>query len=105
MANTRIEISALTSLGRAALKIQYADEVAYRDKYKDVDRWKLPNKVRRYLKTVSLFESLPDPSKHIILGFRRMSRFDKAGFYEGVKKSFYDNGCSLDDFEVKFYDK
>ena len=42
MKSTRIEIRALTAKGRKCLALQKADEIALRDKYKDVRKWKIP---------------------------------------------------------------
>jgi len=102
---TRIEIRALTEKGRKSLALQKADEIELRAKYKDVRRWKIPLNVRNYLKTVSLF--IPkdgDPERHEILGFKRMGDVARMQFYQGVKASFKENGCTIDDFEVKFHD-
>jgi len=104
--STRIEIRALTAKGRKCLALQKADEIALRDKYKDVRKWKIPLNVRSYLKTISLFMPKDqDPERHEILGFKRMGDVAKMQFYQGVKASFKENGCSIDDFEVKFYDE
>ena len=103
---TRIVVYALTPKARKALAIQKADEVALRDQYKDVPKRKIPFDVRSYLKTVSLF--IPkdgDPKRHEILGFKRMGQVHKTQFYAGVRKSFRENGCSVDDFEVTFHDE
>jgi len=105
MKSTRIIIYALTAKGKKALAIGKADEIALRETYKNVRSWKIPFRLRSYLKTVSLF--IPkhgDPERHEILGFRRMGEITKQQFYLGVKQSFKENGCSLKDFEVKFYD-
>ena len=105
MKGTRIEIHALTEKGRKCLAIQKADEIALRDKYKDVSKWRIPLNIRSYLKTVSLFMPKDgDPERHEILGFKRMSGVSRIQFYQGVKASFKENGCSIDDFEVKFHD-
>ena len=106
MKGTRIVITALSDKGRKALALQKADEIALREKYKDVRRWKIPFDVRNYLKTVSLF--IPkdgDPERHEILGFKRMGQVSKNQFYLGVKKSFLENGCTVEDFEVRFIDE
>ena len=58
------------------------------------------------MKTVSLF--IPkdgDPERHEILGFKKMGQVAKNQFYLGVKQSFKENGCTIDDFEVKFLDE
>jgi len=104
--STRIVVKALTPLGRAGLAVQMEDEVALRDKYKDAKRKDVPLDVRSYLKTVSVY--MPKgaaPVEHQILGFRRMNSYHKHLFYLGVKKAFELNGCSLKDWEVKFYDE
>ena len=106
MKGTVIEIIALTERGRKSLALQKADELDLRAKYKDVRKWKIPLNVRSYLKTVSLF--MPndcDPHRHEILGFRKMGAVARMQFYQGVKASFKENGCDLNDFEVKFHDK
>jgi len=105
MKGTRIEIHALTEKGRKCLALQKLDEIALRAKYKDVRKWRIPLDVRSYLKTVSLFMPKDsDPERHEILGFKRMGDVAKMQFYQGVKASFKENGCSIDDFEVKFHD-
>jgi len=99
-------ITALSDKGRKALALQKSDEIELRKKYKDVAKRKIPFDVRNYLKTVSLF--IPkdgDPERHEILGFKRMGLDAKHQFYQGVKASFKENGCSIDDFEVKFFDE
>lgn len=106
MKGTRIEICALTLKGRKSLALHKADEIELRNKYKGVKKWRIPLNVRSYLKTVSLF--IPkdgDPERHEILGFKRMGTVARMDFFQGVKKSFKENGCSIDDFEVKFHDE
>ena len=106
MKGTRIEIIALTEKGRKSLALQKADEIKLRAEWKDVRKWKIPFNVRNYLKTVSLFMPKDgDPQRHEILGFKRMGQVSKNQFYLGVKKSFLENGCSVEDFEVRFIDE
>jgi len=103
---TRIVIKALSENGCECLAIQKKDEIALRDKYKDVLRWRIPLNIRSYLKTVSLFiPANGSPSRHEILGFKKMTDVHKSQFYLGVKQSFKENGCGVDDFEVSFYDE
>ena len=104
--STRVVIVALTDKGKDALLIQKNDEIALRFKYKGVSRWKVPLRLHSYLKSVSLFAPKGGcPSRHELLGFSRMNEFHKTAFYMGVKDAFLTNGCSVDDFEVKFYDE
>jgi len=116
MKETRIEIIALTERGRKSLALQKADEIALRKKYSVREGASLgerfhalrtiPLNVRSYLKTVSLFMPKDgDPERHEILGFKKMGDVARMQFYQGVKKSFKENGCDLNDFEVKFHDK
>lgn len=106
MKSTRIEIRALTPKGRVVLGIQKSDEIALREKYKGVRSWRVPLNIRSYLKTVSLFIPKDDlPERHEILGFKRMNQIAKNQFYLGVKQSFKEGGCDLNDFEVKFHDE
>lgn len=106
MKGTRVVVKALTLKGRKSLAIQKADEIALRAKYKGLPRWRIPLNVRSYLKTVSLFIPIDeDPYRHEILGFKRMTQVHKDQLYLGIKQSFKENGCSLDDFEVMFYDE
>jgi hypothetical protein len=103
---TRIVVIALSAKGRKALAIQKRDEIELRESYKGVSKRKIPFDVRSYLKTVSLF--IPkegDPERHEILGFSRMNMVAKSTFYAGVRQSMRENGCDVDDFEVKFYDE
>jgi DNA-binding PadR family transcriptional regulator len=103
---TRIVIYALTPKGREALEIQKHDEIALRKKYAGVYKHKIPLNIRNYLKTVSLFIPKDEkPLRHEILGFKRMSPSSKISFYSGVKNSFRENGCDVEDFEVKFFDE
>lgn len=106
MKYTRIAINALTVKGRKSLAIQKADEIELRAKYRLVPRWKIPFNIRSYLKTVSVFApNNGDPENHTILGFKRMNMLQKNSLYVGIKKSFYENGCTVADFEVKFFDE
>lgn len=105
MKGTRIIINALTAKGRDALAVQKADELALREKYEGVSRKDIPRDMRSYLRTISLFIPKDDrPVRHEILGFKRLGAIHKQQFYLNVKKSFLENGCSAEDFEVKFYD-
>jgi len=102
---TRIVVKALTPKGRASLLIQKEDEVALREKYKYVCARSLPANVRNFLKTVSVYmPKIGEPEEHQILGFKRMTKYHQHMFYLGVKQAFKDNGCSIKDFEVLFYD-
>jgi len=106
MKSTRIVILALTSKGKDALLIQKDDEIAMRRKYKGVNRWRVPLSLHNYLKSVSLFSPKEGrPDRHELLGFTRMKDFHKRTFYLSVKGAFLKNGCSVDDFEVKFFDE
>jgi len=102
---TRIVIKARTNKGKRALRIQKLDEEEFRDKYRYIPKWRLPSDVRSYMKTVSLFIPKDDPEIHQILGFKKMDNSQKKHFYEGVKKSFKENKCSILDFEVEFFDE
>jgi len=105
---TRVEIVALTVKGRKALSIQKEDEDVFRAKYKTTARRDIPKKHRAYLKTVSAFlvsETDSLPSKHVIMGFKKMPLEARHNLYMGVKKTFFDNGCTLDDFKVVFLDE
>jgi len=102
---TRIVIKALTPKGVKSLKEQKAADVDIRAEHSVKRRKDIPKNLRSYLKTVSAYmPKQGDPKEHQILGFGSMSMPQKASFYEEVKKSFLDDGCDLDDFEVKFYD-
>lgn len=105
MKGTRIVITALTSKGKETLKVQMNDELALRAKYKGVPTWQRPVNLRKYLRTVSLFVPKDDPVRHEILGFGLMSADARNSFYFGVKSAFLENGCSVNDFEVRFVDK
>jgi hypothetical protein len=97
-------IRALSEKGKRALSIQKKEEEELRAKYKDLKRSETPRDMRRYLKTVSVFMPAVEPVEHQILGFKKFGSVQKHQFYQGVKRAFLENGCSLDDFEVKFYD-
>jgi len=105
MKGTKIVITALTLKGREALAIHKADEIDLRAKYKNHPSCAIPFRVRNYLKTVSLFMPKDgSPVRHEILGFKHMDVVARMNFYNDVKVSFKDNGCSISDFEVRFYD-
>ena len=101
---TVIVVTAFTKKGRESLGVQRADEESVRLKYKGVPRWKIPVKVRSYLKTVSAFTNHADgmPKKHEILGFSKMSGHQRSYIYQGIRAAMYENGCSLDDFGVGY---
>ena len=101
---TRIVVKVLTKKGKKALALQKADEIALRLRHKGTPKWRLPLGLRSYLKTVSAFIPESDPEEHHIMGFKLMSEIHKTQMYSGIKQAFIENGCSLKDFEVKFYD-
>jgi len=104
---TRIVVKAFTGRGRKALMLNKVDEEALRSKFKLVVPRDVPKKHRAYLRTVSAYVPHDDGlvKEHHILGFKRMSLESRHAFYMGVKKSFFDNGCTVDDFGVEFVDE
>jgi hypothetical protein len=98
-------VKALSEKGSKSLALQKYDELALRAKFKNIPSWRIPIKYRSYMKTVSAFiPNNADPVEHHILGFKCMTPQHKEQMYRGIKQSFIENGCDLDDFEVLFND-
>jgi len=101
---TRIVISALSEKGQATIKESMVEDIRQRSILKKIPKKFLSDKQKSFMKTVSIYIPKKKPLSHEILGFSMMSKIDREVFYEDIKKTFFENGCTIEDFEVRFYD-
>ena len=104
--NTRVEVKALTDKGRESLGVVRNDIEVLASRVRSKDSSVSPEEKSFVNSLVHVF--IPKtglPEKHDMLGFKRMSDGLKKEWYLRIKNAMTLNGCTLDDFEVRFYDE